>query len=417
MPRSAVASPGSIGALVALAAIVLLVTLAVLPREAAATTGKAVIRTGAASGAATIDAALPDALSGATTVTAIAADLVTGDSSPFSEPATALREVPLAQGWNLVGWTGATPVRDATESLADSLLAAFTWDPSGQAFRSFSPSAPDFINTLDEMALGDGVWANLSQAATWLQPPFVEARAVPLAIGFNLVMWTGPDDIPVADAVVAIASSLDGLFMWDAGAQQFLTYRPTALAFLNTATTLRYGDGVWLRMTQSATWSQPALDGELPAPPPIVEDPLPFALISSAFAANALIPAVYTCDGANTSPPLTLSGLPADTATLALIVDDPDAPGGIWVHWVAFNIPPATTIAADVGALGTSGRNSWDLPGYGGPCPPSGTHRYVFTVYALDAELVLDEGVTEEELVAAMDGHVLGTAELIGLFR
>ena len=140
-------------------------------------------------------------------------------------------------------------------------------------------------------------------------------------------------------------------------------------------------------------------------------------MTSSAFAANERIPAMHTCDGANTSPPLALTGTPSTAVTLALILDDPDAPGGTWVHWVAFNIPPTDEISADVALLGTSGSNSWDLTGYGGPCPPSGTHRYVFTVYALDSAIALGEGATKADLLSAIDGHVLGTAQLIGLFR
>ena len=169
------------------------------------------------------------------------------------------RQVALAEGWSLVGWTGATPVREATASLGDALLGAFTWDATGQTFLSFNPVAPSFINTLTDLTLGDGVWINLSEATIWPQPPFAEARDVTLEAGFNLVMWTGPDDTLVTDALASIASGLEGLFIWDASAQAYLVYRPTAPAFLNTATTLSFGDGVWLLMTQAATWSQPAI--------------------------------------------------------------------------------------------------------------------------------------------------------------
>ena len=140
-------------------------------------------------------------------------------------------------------------------------------------------------------------------------------------------------------------------------------------------------------------------------------------LTSAAFGPNETIPSQYTCDGADLSPPLTLSGIPADAVSLALIMDDPDAPGGTWVHWVEFNIAPRTQIPTGAGVLGTQGRNSFGTTGYGGPCPPSGTHRYFFTVYALSAELELAGGATKAQVLAAMEGLVLAQAELIGLFR
>ena len=138
---------------------------------------------------------------------------------------------------------------------------------------------------------------------------------------------------------------------------------------MNSAKTLGFGDGVWLRMSHSAEWSQPVA-GAAPAPV--------FAVTSSAFAAGEAIPRRYTCDAQNVSPPLTLSGVSADAVSLALILDDPDAPGGTWVHWVEFNIDPVSEIPEDVGALGTAGLNSFGITIYGGPCPPSGTHRYFF---------------------------------------
>lgn len=140
-------------------------------------------------------------------------------------------------------------------------------------------------------------------------------------------------------------------------------------------------------------------------------------LTSSAFDANATIPALYTCDGAGLSPPLTITNLPLGTITLALIVDDPDAPGGTWVHWVEYNIPATTAFAEGAVAIGIQGRNSFGTLGYGGPCPPSGTHRYIFTLFALDTVLSLDDAATKAQLLAAMDGRILAQAELIGLYR
>ncbi len=140
------------------------------------------------------------------------------------------------------------------------------------------------------------------------------------------------------------------------------------------------------------------------------------AISSSAFAHNETIPVLYTCDGADISPPLAISNVPEGTVSLALIVDDPDAPVGTWDHWVEFNIPVTGTIAEDAGQIGTRGRNSWGSTGYGGPCPPSGTHRYFFKLYALDAELDLSAGATKRQVEAAMEGRILAQAELIGLY-
>ena len=137
---------------------------------------------------------------------------------------------------------------------------------------------------------------------------------------------------------------------------------------------------------------------------------------STAYVNESAIPVRYTCDGDDFSPPITLTGLPEGTASLALLMDDPDAPGGTWSHWVAYDIPVQTAIAEDVGALGTAGTNSWKRTGYGGPCPPSGTHRYYVTVYALDVELGEPEGLTRDELFAAMDGHVIAKGTLMGTY-
>lgn len=139
-------------------------------------------------------------------------------------------------------------------------------------------------------------------------------------------------------------------------------------------------------------------------------------LSSPAFAQGEVIPVDYSCNGSDTSPQLDIAGIPTAAASLVLIMDDPDAPGGTWDHWVAFNIEPTEMIAMGEDAIGTSGRNSWDETGYGGPCPPSGTHRYVFKVFALDSVLFLDEGADKDTVLAATQGHTLETAELTGLY-
>jgi Raf kinase inhibitor-like YbhB/YbcL family protein len=139
---------------------------------------------------------------------------------------------------------------------------------------------------------------------------------------------------------------------------------------------------------------------------------------SDAFANGQSIPAKYSCTGRNISPALTWGNAPAGTQSFALIVDDPDAPMGTWVHWVVFNIPSTTTgleESADTGAVSV-GKNSSGKMSYDGPCPPSGTHRYFFKLYALDSILSLSPGATKEQLLGAMKGHILAQGELMGTF-
>ncbi|MBD3362980.1 YbhB/YbcL family Raf kinase inhibitor-like protein [Candidatus Dojkabacteria bacterium] len=145
---------------------------------------------------------------------------------------------------------------------------------------------------------------------------------------------------------------------------------------------------------------------------------------SPEFNHNENIPSKYTCEGENISPPLTFSEVPENAQTLALIVDDPDAPDPdapkmTWVHWVVFNIDPKTTEVGEntIPNGGTQGTNNFDELDYGGPCPPIGEHRYFFKLYALDTKLGLDTNATKDDLIEAMDGHVLDEAELIGLYE
>ena len=139
-------------------------------------------------------------------------------------------------------------------------------------------------------------------------------------------------------------------------------------------------------------------------------------LSSPAFDYGRTIPVRFTLDGDNASPPLVVDDVPAGTTSLALIVEDPDVEGGTWVHWIAYDIDPAASISQGVETLGTPGRNSWRRRGYDGPEPPSGIHRYLFRVYALDCTLLLPEDLDRRELDRAMQSHVLAKAALMSRY-
>jgi len=148
------------------------------------------------------------------------------------------------------------------------------------------------------------------------------------------------------------------------------------------------------------------------------------ALVLRAFVPGGTIPARHTCTGEDLSPAITWSGAPAGTRAFALVCEDPDAPSGMWVHWVLYNLPPdcaglpegvGPRAALPAGAL--EGKNSWGKTGYRGPCPPPGKpHRYFFRLYALDAPLSLLAGATKAQVEAALRSHVLGQAEYVGLY-
>jgi hypothetical protein len=148
-------------------------------------------------------------------------------------------------------------------------------------------------------------------------------------------------------------------------------------------------------------------------------------VVSSAFQEGGMIPSDYTCDGKDISPPLAWSGAPAGTAAFALVCEDPDAPAGVWVHWVVWNLPASvselpTGVPPAQKTLpngGTQGTNDFRKIGYGGPCPPSGTHRYQFRLYALDKVLDLKPGATKKELLKAMGGHILAEGQLMGHYK
>jgi hypothetical protein len=147
-------------------------------------------------------------------------------------------------------------------------------------------------------------------------------------------------------------------------------------------------------------------------------------ITSSAFENEGMIPAKYTCDGADVSPPLQWESIPDGAKSVALICDDPDAPMGTFVHWVVFNVPadakqlnenvPGEEILANGAKQGTS---DFGRIGYGGPCPPGGTHRYFFKIYALDAQVDLEAGASKSELLKAMEGHIVAQGQLVGKYK
>lgn len=175
-----------------------------------------------------------------------------------------------------------------------------------------------------------------------------------------------------------------------------------------------------LTLMGCATHPQPAAQSPVANTP----DKTEIKLTSTAFKEGGPIPRAYTCDGVNVSPPLEWSGVPKTAKTLAIVCDDPDAPGGTWVHWVLYNLPveniglvenlPATEKLA---SGGFQGANDFQKIGYGGPCPPSGTHHYDFKIYALDSDLPLKAGATKAELLKAMEGHIVLQGQLMGMYK
>jgi len=175
-------------------------------------------------------------------------------------------------------------------------------------------------------------------------------------------------------------------------------------------------------ITEAPT-TEPAVIDPIAIDPTAMEEAMSMELTSNAFTQGQPIPEQYSCKGENISPALSWGEPPADTQSFALIMDDPDAPAGTWVHWVLFNIPASTRSLPEAfpadktlpnGSM--SGKSSFGGPGYGGPCPPSGTHRYFFKLYALDEMLAISAGANKGELEKAMVGHILAQAELMGTF-
>ncbi|KTD66629.1 phosphatidylethanolamine-binding protein [Legionella santicrucis] len=143
-------------------------------------------------------------------------------------------------------------------------------------------------------------------------------------------------------------------------------------------------------------------------------------LESSAFQMNSTIPTQYTCKGADQSPPLAWHSIPIQTKSLVLIVDDPDAPDGVWTHWILFNIPPTIhqlDTASPIPPGATTAKNSWGELGYRGPCPPVGAHSYHFKLYALNTVINLGDDASRDALLNAITGHVIESTELVGIYQ
>jgi Raf kinase inhibitor-like YbhB/YbcL family protein len=175
------------------------------------------------------------------------------------------------------------------------------------------------------------------------------------------------------------------------------------------------GIAVWTRSGQNT--AAPSLTA---MPTPAITNQLSTTMKLTSFALNhnGTIPPQYTCDGANISPPLAIADVPAESKSLTLIMDDPDAPVGTWDHWVVFNIPPNTTeIPEGQEPVGVHGQGTADNVNYTGPCPPDREHRYFFKLYALDTMLDLSEGVRKADVERAMEGRILDQAELVGRYN
>ena len=243
------------------------------------------------------------------------------------------RPVELLAGWNLVGWTGDdASVPDALGDALPAIDSVHTFDAARQAFDTFTTSGPGFLNTLDVILSGAGVWLFANTGVTWQQPRITGPRDVELVAGFNLVAWTGPGTF-IGEAVAGIAGALDSLFVWNAPAEEFLTFGPTRPAFLNRIDALAYGDGFWLRMTQAVSWTQPDVGSEavvasddgsvtLTIPPGALPAGVPASTIRLQIfdgGPDALVSVLIGPDGVVFDPPATLSFLAPNGVTAALV--------------------------------------------------------------------------------------------------
>ena len=174
------------------------------------------------------------------------------------EPAT--RILDLAPGFNLVAWTGDddTPIADALAGVDGEVLGVSAWDVAAERFRTFSPTAPDFVNSLDQLSLGEGFWIQIGAGgATWTQPGFTAARTLDLVASLQLATWTGPDGTPLADALGEIGASVLRVLVWDVAAGAFRSFTAALPPALNDLTTLDFGDAFWISPDAAVRWQQP----------------------------------------------------------------------------------------------------------------------------------------------------------------
>ena len=184
------------------------------------------------------------------------------DFTPLNGPEDAFT---MPFGWNIVGWSGATPVGTATESIAGAFDALFGWSAAGQAFQSYFPAAAGPANSLAELEQGHGYWVHITDpaGALWRQPPLTQPLTLELVAGLNLVMWGGPSGAAIEDVVGDLGRALRSLSVWDARGQRFQSFAPNRPSFLNTARTLLHGQGLWVDVDQALTWRHPpAIQGE-----------------------------------------------------------------------------------------------------------------------------------------------------------
>ena len=178
-----------------------------------------------------------------------------------------IREVTLGPGWDVAGWSGATPITEALASFSGQIDRVLGWNAQGQAFNSYAPRLPAAANTLTDVAFGDGLWLNSPEGGIWQQPIRLGANVVPLFAGFNLVMWRGPA-LPVAEAVASLGDALNAAFLWQAASERFRQYRPALPAGLRDDFPLQFGDTLWIDAAAQIDWVQPqASVGIAPQPP------------------------------------------------------------------------------------------------------------------------------------------------------
>ena len=171
-------------------------------------------------------------------------------------PLTGTISYPIGQGFNLVGWMGGTAVEEATATLNADFDTLFAFDPGTGIFSTYSPGGPGFLNSLEELEAGMGLWVLSSGPGQWEQPLPAAPLSIPLVRGFNLVVWSGEHGIATEDAVASLGSALNALFVWDPATQSFRSYSPTAPDFLNDADILFLGEGVWVNVSRNITWNQ-----------------------------------------------------------------------------------------------------------------------------------------------------------------